>query len=397
MHDKKWKIAYVCPRYTPRSAGGAEVLIQSWAERMHKRGHRSEVLTTCARDHFTWKNELPPGEETIAGVTVRRFPVNPRDQRRYLHYQQRISSGQQLSREEEEEWIGEGVTSDDLRRYIRDHREEFDCFIFAPYLFGVTYFGVKSAPEKAILVPCLHDEPYAYLKIIRDLFKISAGVFFNSRPEAELARWLTEVDGGKTAIVGMGIEPPHVPDPEKFRRKFDIDFPYILYSGRREGGKNTPLLIEYMRLFKRHQKTDLKLLLMGTGEILLNRKDAGAIRDLGYISEEDKWNGYAASLALCQPSTNESLSIVLLESWLAGRPGLVNAFCPVTVDHCLRSQGGLYFRDYYEFEECLLYLLDHPEKASRLGENGREYVRQNFSWKKVLDRLEDGIRRVIKT
>lgn len=395
MSDLKWKIAYVCPRYIPRSAGGAEVLIQSWAERMQKRGHYSEVLTTCARDHFTWKNEFPPGEEIIEGVTVRRFPVNPRDPRRHLHYQNKIISSQKLSREEEEEWISGGVNSDDLCRHIQAHRDEFDCFIFAPYLFGVTYFGVKSAPGKSILVPCLHDEPYAYLKIIRDLFSQSAGIFFNSRPEAELARWLMELEGEKTAIVGLGIESSSSSDPEAFRQKYGIDFPYLLYSGRREGGKNTPLLIEYTRLFKRHRNTELKLLLMGTGEVALNRKDAKSIRDLGYISEEDKWNGYAASLALCQPSTNESLSIVLLESWLAGRPGLVNAFCPVTVDHCLRSQGGLYFRDYYEFEECLLYLLEHPGEASQLGKNGQEYVRQNFSWEKVLDRLENGISKII--
>ena len=80
---------------------------------------------------------------------------------------------------------------------------------------------------------------------------------------------------------------------------------------------------------------------------------------------------------------------------MAGKPALVSAFCPVTVDHCRRSGGGLYFRDYYEFEECLLYLRQHPGEAAAMGEAGKEYVRLNFSWDEVLDRLEAGVAEVI--
>ena len=31
------------------------------------------MLTTCARDYVTWKNEYPEGADRIRGVTVRRF------------------------------------------------------------------------------------------------------------------------------------------------------------------------------------------------------------------------------------------------------------------------------------------------------------------------------------
>jgi hypothetical protein len=34
-----------------------------------------EVLTTCATDYVTWRNELPAGVETTNGVSVRRFRV----------------------------------------------------------------------------------------------------------------------------------------------------------------------------------------------------------------------------------------------------------------------------------------------------------------------------------
>ena len=391
MLQKKWKIAYVCPRYAPQSAGGAEVLIQSWAERMQQRGHHSEVLTTCARNHFTWENEYPPGIELIHEVPVRRFLINDRNPKRQLALQDRIMKGQKLKLEEEEDWINAGANSDSLCQYIRDHLQEFDFFIFTPYLFGITYNGVKSAPGKSILVPCLHNEPYAYLGIMRDLFSSARGILFNSRPESNLANRLFRLEDRSISVVGVGVESPPVLQPDSFRRKFEIKAPFLLYAGRREGGKNTPLLIEYFRVFKRHHKINLNLILIGTGEVGLVPEDEGSIIDLGYLGEEDKWNCYAAALAFCQPSTNESFSIVLLESWLAQRPALVNAGCPVTLDHCIQAQGGLYFQNYYEFEECLLYLIEDPNTADRMGQNGREYVLNNYSWEVILDRLEKGL------
>ena len=382
------KIAYICPRYAPGSAGGAEVLIQSWAERMRARGHHSGVLTTCARDLFTWKNDYPPGEEMINGVRVIRFPVDPRDRRRHESLQARIARGGKLSRGEQLDWINSGVTSRELERYLEDNRGNFDRFVFAPYLFGVTWRGVMTTGSKAVLVPCLHDEPFAYLEIMRELFSRAGGILFNSAPERELAERLFSLEGKKTFVVGPGIDPPSRVDPGSFRGKFGVDFPFLLYAGRREGGKNTPLLIEYFRAFRRYHKTDMRLILLGTGEAGLTRGDRGLITDLGFLPEEDKWNGYAAAAAFCQPSVNESFSIVLLESWAAGRPALVNAACPVTLDHCRKSQGGLYFSNYYEFEECLLYFLGHPDEAERWGENGKRYVRDNFQWETILQRLE---------
>ncbi len=325
--NRSLRIAFVCPRYAAAAAGGAEALIQSWAERMRGRGHRCEVLTTCARDHSTWENELPTGEETINGVPVRRFPITSRDREKQDFYGGKIIHGEPLTRDQEEEWIDAVARSEPLCHFIEENRDTFDCFVFAPYLFGVTYRGMQAAAGKSILVPCLHDEPYAYLKIFRDLFGSAAGIFFNSEPERALADRIFSLPRGRCRVVGMGIEKPAVPpQPDRFREKFGIDFPFLLYAGRREGGKNTPLLIEYFRLFKRHRGTDLRLCLLGTGEVLLKGEDRRWILDAGYVSEEDKRDAYAASSAFCQPSTNESFSIVLLESWLAGKPALVSAF-----------------------------------------------------------------------
>jgi hypothetical protein len=68
------KVAIVVQRYAADINGGAELHARYIAERLSRHA-TVEVLTTCARDYITWKNELPPGEDSVNSIRVRRFPV----------------------------------------------------------------------------------------------------------------------------------------------------------------------------------------------------------------------------------------------------------------------------------------------------------------------------------
>lgn len=395
---RKRQIAFIVPRYEPVSAGGAEVHAQRLAERLKRRGHSVEVFTTCARDHFSWRNYYEPGKKMINDILVWRFRVNPnRRAEEFLAIQKRIDSRLEVSYEEQIRWIKESVNSEELYNYIDKHRRDYDCFIFIPYLFGLTYWGAQVCPEKSLLIPCLHDETFAYLKIYKTLFDKVRGFMFNTFPEIELAKRLFQISEEKITLVSLGFETNKNYNPEIFRKKFALTDPFMLFAGRREKGKNTPLLIEYFRIYKRYNKNDLKLVLVGTGEINIPSESRKDILDLGYLEEEEKLDGFSAALFFCQPSVNESLSIVMMESWLAGRPVLVHSDCAVTKDHCLRSKGGLFFKDYFEFEECLNFFLSKQELADQMGKNGKFYVEKNYSWDAVLDRFEAALDKFLNT
>jgi glycosyltransferase involved in cell wall biosynthesis len=94
----------------------------------------------------------------------------------------------------------------------------------------------------------------------------------------------------------------------------------------------------------------------------------------------------AATAAVCPPP--ESLSLLALEAAAAGTPVLVNARSAVLVEHCVKSNAGLYYADRDEFVECLKLLVGDEPLRLALGENGREYVRQNYRWDVVLDKYE---------
>jgi glycosyltransferase involved in cell wall biosynthesis len=394
MTGDRPRVAFVVPRYGADVVGGAETLVRGFAEHLAAEGYPVEVLTTCARDHFSWENVHRPGAARERGVVVRRFPVRPRDGHRYVFLEQRILRRRSLPIAEERQWVEASVASPELFAHLAARRAEHDLVCFAPYLFGTTLAGVPLVPERAVLIPCLHDEPFAHLGVVREVFHACRGFIFNTPPEAALADKLYGIGDRPAGIVGLGIDPPPPTDPEAFRRRHGLEGPLLLYLGRKERGKNVPRLIRYAQRYQATHRADLTLVLAGDGPVTAP-PGAHGIRDLGYLDPGEKAEAYAAATVVCQPSVNESFSIVLMEAWLAGTPVLVHGRCAVTVHHVARADGGLMFEDFYEFAGALDLLIGDAEQRGRLGAQGRAYVEAEYGWPAVTGRLRDTLERLV--
>jgi len=383
------RIAFVSPRFSEGpTVGGAETLLRQLAERLVKAGWQVDYLTTCARNHFTWENEIPPGTKTFSGITVRYFPVDGgRDLDAFIRIQDRISRFIPVTREEELIWHRNNVNSTALYDHLRTEGHQYDKIVMGPYLFALVVFASQIHPDRTLLLPCLHDECFARLETIRDMFLNVSGLIFNAEPERDLAAQLYSLDVSRAHVVGMGLD-AFSSNPEGFRLRHSLKAPYILYSGRREPMKGTPILLDYLDMFRERTGTDIKLILTGSGPYAPPSRLSPHILDLGFISEQEKHDAMAGAVAFCHPSANESFSIVILESWLAGTPVLVHAAGSVMPFHCRKSNGGLWFRNYPEFEECLSLLLAKPALRAAMGQAGCAYVQREYSWKAVEHRLE---------
>jgi len=385
----KWY--FVIPWYGTHIPGGAEAECRGAATHIRQAGVEVEVLTTTIRDFMSdWsENAYEPGTYDEEGVPVHRFAVQPTYFDIFGYINDRLLRDEKIRPEEEEYFFKEMLRSDDLLAFIENDRE--NVFIFIPYLFSTTVYGAAIHPERSFLLPCLHDEPYATLTPIRKTFEACRGVFFNVQEEMNLANRLYRLDGKPQHVVGIGLDTTLEGDAQRFRSTYGIDGPFILYAGRQDKGKNTPLLIRYFHRFLQTYKGDLKLVLIGSGGVNVPDSIQNRVHALGFIPVQDKIDAYKAATVFCQPSVNESFSLVIMEAWLQETPVLVHGDCPVTRGHCLRSNGGLYFSNYPFFEETLTRLLKDDSLRARMGRAGRAYVLENYQWDVIVERYLQAI------
>lgn len=385
-------ITFVVPWYGPDAPGGAEAETRRTAHHLQEAGLQVEVLTTCTRDLYAdWgRNYYRPGVEQVGGITVRRFRVEKRDKAAFDAVNFRLMHGLPIAAADERVYIEQMVRSPELYDFIAANGDG-RLFVFIPYMPSTTYFGAQIHPGCSVLIPCLHDEAYARLGLYREIVPAVRALVLHTGAERDLAGCLFPAPSGQIReVIGEGVDTDWTGDPARFRAAHGIDGPFLLAAGRREPGKNTPLLLEYWGRYWQSsgRSRGVKLVLMGPGEVHIPAAVAEGVVDLGFVSAQDKHDAQAAAVASCVPSLNESFSLTLMESWLAGRPALVHGGCAVTREHCVRSNGGLYFESYDEFAATLDYLFDHPDTAVRLGEQGRRYVLDNYQWPVVIGRYQ---------
>lgn len=378
------RIRFVTPWYG-EFAGGAEFAARNLAENLLKKGVDVGVLTTCCKTPFEdwWTDFYTPGNYNVNGVYVRRFPVNKDDPHLYHQINYKISNGIPISNEEGLSFMRGCINSHALISFIKLNKE---ClYVFIPYLYGPTFWGVNAVPDRSIIMPCLHNEAEAKWGIIKEIFLKARKIIFLSEEERELAGQLYSPTMLSMPVLGIGIDTGVFCDAKRFREKYRIKDKFLIYVGRKVNGKNIPILIDYFKQYIELYDKNMKIVFVGEGDASLIPKDNPNFVDLSYIPEQDKFDAIAASAALCNLSDNESFSFVIMESWLTGRPVIVSSKGAVTKSHCVKSNGGFCVSNADEFCMNVKQLLEREELASKLGGNGRRYVLNNYSWNKIID------------
>jgi len=386
------KLAFVVQRYGADVTGGSESLARALAERLSL-DYDVTVFTTCARDYVTWRNELPEGLERHNGVEVIRFPTQePRDLDAFNAFAEPLYT-RSRSREEEIEFLRrQGPVVPRLVEQLAARRAEFCATLFFTYLYYPTYWGLKAAPERSILIPTTHDEPPLSFSIFDELFSLPRGFAFLTAPEKALVERRFGLHGRAGPVAGIGVEPAVAPDVEAFEIRYDVKRPYSVYAGRIDAGKGCDELLAFYGYYRQQCRGAAGLVLIG--KLAMPEPQEPGVRYLGYVSEEEKAAALAGARAVVCPSPYESLSIVLLEGLALGTPALVNARSEVLKDHCIQSHAGLYYQDAEEFREALDLLVKEPGLHAALARNGPRYVQEHYRWEIVLERYRELIEAV---
>jgi glycosyltransferase involved in cell wall biosynthesis len=379
------KIIIVTPWFDD-FVGGAGSLAKGMARELSRRGVETTVFTTCSLSPYDswWEDHYAPGVYQVEGVETRRFATN-RVRSPYDAVIEKIRKGMNLTSEEEEDFFKYSINSTALIDALEEMLDDNHEIVALPYFQGLTYSVVSKYPRKVSLIPCFHDEPQFYWSTTKNLLANAKHVFYNSHEEKAMTiRQYGRILGRRIVegvVTGVGVELPSIEGADE--KGPDLPANHFVYAGRKETGKNVPLLCDWFAEYIRQSASDAKLVFIGGGDRRLVPR-SNYFLDLGVVSEAQKRNAIRGSRGLINLSRNESFSIVLMEAWLQRVPVIVHAGCAVTKGHVERSNGGLFAENCDEFTLCLKYLQDHPEVSEALGANGHRYVSANFSFDSVL-------------
>jgi glycosyltransferase involved in cell wall biosynthesis len=416
------RLAFIVQRYGAEVLGGSEQLCRLIAERLAPQ-HEVEVLTTCARDYVTWENVYPEGSDRIRGVTVRRFATaRTRDLDAFNALSAWIYEHPH-SADDELEWLKQqGPWCPSLSEYLERQHRQYDVLVFFTYLYAPTVLGLRVDPARSVLVSTAHDEPAIQLDIFKDVFRRPAALCFLTESEREFVHRQFPDRPLIEDVIGVGVDLPQqrpyprMPAPVEeaadrteaepasddspvapeypshltgrgvvFRRRHRLDGPIVLYGGRIDPGKGCEELIEY---FSRYVERGGRATLALMGAKLMSLPEVPYVRFAGLLNDQERLEALEAATIVACPSPYESLSLLALEAMAAGTPVLANARSAVLVEHCLRSNAGLFYADGDEFVECLSLLMSDGRLRAAMGRNGREYVRRYYRWDVVLGKYE---------
>jgi glycosyltransferase involved in cell wall biosynthesis len=372
------KLAIVVQRYGADINGGAELHARYIAEHLARHAE-IRVLTTCARDYLTWRNELPSGNETVNGIAVERFPVEHERSEADFGLRSDHVFSRRHSLNDELEWLdSEGPASPALIARLRRSESEFDYIVLFCARYYHAYHGARSNPSRAVLVPTAERDPALGLAMFGPIFRGVRAIMYNSYEEQALIQAVASNAHVPGVVVGIGSDIPEAVDAARAKEKFGLAEPYVIYVGRIDANKGCAELFDFFTRYASERTMPLSLVLIG--KPVIDIPTHPRIKPLGFVDDRDKFDAIAGAAALIMPSYYESLSMVALEAWAVGTPVIANAQCDVLLGQCLRSNAGLYYADAAEFGAVLDTVASDRALAERLGQNGRLYYEQHYSW-----------------
>ncbi len=370
------KVAVVIPRFSRTIYDGAEIHALRLVEHLQKFANVT-VLTTQAKDNFTWKKEKMDSLNHEKNINVIRFKVDYAKRlfefnrlNHSLYGRKKNSSGELV------EWIKQvGPYSSSLLDFLRKNLNFYNLFFFLGYNNAFTYFGLPIVKHKAVLIPLTHKEPMLRFKIFDRVFSTPFMILPSTFAEKKI---ILERFSTVSPLFVFGI---NTEKPEGEFKNIAVGFkkPYCIYIGRVSRSKGVWELIDKFILFKKRNAIDLNLVLIGVNVDFASIPKRNDIYHIKTVDELEKYSLVSNAEFLINPSYYESFSLILQEAWNVKKVVLVNGKCDVLKSQVTLANGGLYYENYEQFEAMVLWLLSHPKKRAVLAENGYVWSKKNYS------------------
>jgi len=181
----------------------------------------------------------------------------------------------------------------------------------------------------------------------------------------------------------------HPEEVKKFRKKHQ-NRKTIINVGRQDSSKDYSTLYKAIALVYNDYKR-LVFWQVGNGDYLPEKikTDENLIfTSSGKVKQEELVDYYHASDIYVSSSKHESFGKVLIEAMTAGLP-IVATATTGSQEIIKDGQNGFLvpIGDSQALAKKILYLLNNPEKAKEIGENGRRMVKERFDQQKIIKKM----------
>ena len=207
--SRKPQVAIVVQRYGAEIAGGSESLARAVAERLAS-DHEVTVLTTLRarlRELEERAARREHGARTASKSCVFPSSTSAISPRSTALSDEPVRPHTQRGRGAATGSGARGPTCHDSFERLEAERDRYSAVLFFTYLYFPTYWGLRAAPERSILVPTAHDEPpLRSLRSIVASSRLRGPSCSAPPPERELVRRRFEIGARPEAVAGIGVE-----------------------------------------------------------------------------------------------------------------------------------------------------------------------------------------------
>ena len=385
------RILHVIANLAPRYGGPAKACVEM-ARAVARLGHEVKIYTT---------NQDGPGELAAPlgrpllqdGVEIRYYPIQPP---RF--------------------W---GTSWPMARALAGGIREADLVHIHSLYLFHDLIAGhyCRSYGVPYLVRPHGTLDPYLYRRhrwrkyVMEAAFenrniRLAAALHFTSEEEQRLAR--PHIGDAPAVVVPLGVdlrEFQDLPAPGRFRERFpEIGHKeIILFLGRINFKKGLDLLVQAMARVLRKRR-DLHLVVAGPDDDGWGARVKGWLQQegiadcatfTGMLLGEEKLAALRDARIFVLPSYSENFGMAVIEAMACGLPVVISDQVNICREVEAAGAGLVTPCEAVQTATAMLELLDNPELAGRVGQNGIKLVREQFQWTTIAITLEKTYKKII--
>ena len=303
----------------------------------------------------------------------------------------------------------------------KGHLKEFDIIHIHDYMsfqgIVVAYFARKFNIKYVVQAHgSLADTTYGRLRSLlkNTLFlmfglkcvKGASMVIALNQFEAKQYRF-NDVPAHKIAIIPNGLDVSryaNLPSKGVFRKKFGISCAekIVLYLGRIHRIKGIDVLVRaFEGVYKKMES--VRLVIVGPDDGYISELEAliktlkveNRVLVLGPLYGKDKLAAYVDADFYVQPSRYETFPMTVLEAYACGKPVIASKVGGLE-NLVINGKTGLLVdpENADILAKSILCLLTDVGKATEMGLKGKQFVMENFTVEKVVDRLQSLYREV---